>query len=105
MMESSKKIIKRTILSSMEEIVTYAKKHSLTPEFVQKADPALKFISKSLSLTKDEAMMLSFFFENSSGSRIWLSNISSMINVSNIRIISMMNVADYQERIPDRKGE
>ena len=93
-MESSKKIIKRTILSSMEEIVTYAKKHSLTPEFVQKADPALKFISKSLSLTKDEAMMLSFFFENSSGSRIWLSNISSMINVSNIRIISMMNVAD-----------
>ena len=94
MMESSKKIIKRTILSSMEEIVTYAKKHSLTPEFVQKADPALKFISKSLSLTKDEAMMLSFFFENSSGSRIWLSNISSMINVSNIRIISMMNVAD-----------
>ena len=94
MMENSKKIIKRTILSSMEEIVTYAKKHSLTPEFVQKADPALKFISKSLSLTKDEAMMLSFFFENSSGSRIWLSNISSMINVSNIRIISMMNVAD-----------
>ena len=94
MMESSKKIIKRTILSSMEEIVTYAKKHSLTPEFVQKADPALKFISKSLSLTKDEAMMLSFFFENSSGSRIWLSNISGMINVSNIRIISMMNVAD-----------
>ena len=93
-MENSKKIIKRTILSSMEEIVTYAKKHSLTPEFVQKADPALKFISKSLSLTKDEAMMLSFFFENSSGSRIWLSNISSMINVSNIRIISMMNVAD-----------
>ena len=93
-MESSKKIIKRTILSSMEEIVTYAKKHSLTPEFVQKADSALKFISKSLSLTKDEAMMLSFFFENSSGSRIWLSNISSMINVSNIRIISMMNVAD-----------
>ena len=93
-MESSKKIIKRTILSSMEEIVTYAKKHSLTPEFVQKADPALKFISKSLSLTKDEAMMLSFFFENSSGSRIWLSNISGMINVSNIRIISMMNVAD-----------
>ena len=94
MMESSNKIIKRTILSSMEEIVTYAKRYSLEPEFFQKADPALKFISKNLSLTKDEAMMLAFFFENSSGSRIWLSNIAGMINVSNIRIISMMNVAD-----------
>lgn len=94
MMENSKKMSKRTILSSMEEIVNYAKKHSLEPEFFQKADPALKFISKNLSLTKDESMMLAFFFENSSGSRIWLSNVASMINVSNIRIISMMNIAD-----------
>ena len=94
MMENSKKISKRTILSSMEEIVSYAKMHSLEPEFFQKADPALKFISKNLLLTKDESMMLAFFFENSSGSRIWLSNISNMINVSNIRIISMMNIAD-----------
>ena len=94
MMENSKKMSKRTILSSMEEIVSYAKKHSLEPEFFQKADTALKFISKNLSLTKDESMMLAFFFENSSGSRIWLSNISNMINVSNIRIISMMNIAD-----------
>ena len=58
MMENSKKISKRTILSSMEEIVSYAKKHSLEPEFFQKADTALKFISKNLSLTKDESMML-----------------------------------------------
>lgn len=94
MMESSKKTSKRTILSSMEEIVTFAKKYSLEPEFYQNADPALKFISKRLSLTMDEAMMLAFFFENSSGSRIWVSNIASMISVSNIRIISMMNVAD-----------
>ena len=93
-MESSKKTSKRTILSSMEEIVTFAKKYSLEPEFYQNADPALKFISKRLSLTRDEAMMLAFFFENSSGSRIWVSNIASMISVSNIRIISMMNVAD-----------
>lgn len=93
-MESSKKTSKRTILSSMEEIVTFAKKYSLEPEFYQNADPALKFISKRLSLTKDEDMMLAFFFENSSGSRIWVSNIASMISVSNIRIISMMNVAD-----------
>ena len=93
-MENNKKKSKRTVLSSMEEIVNLAKKHSLEPEFFKKADAGLKFISKSLSLTKDEAMMLAFFFENSSSNRIWISNIASMINVSNIRIISMMNVAD-----------
>ena len=94
MMENNKKKSKRTVLSSMEEIVNLAKKHSLEPEFFQKADADLKFISKSLSLSKEEAMLLAFFFENSSSNRIWISNIASMINVSNIRIISMMNVAD-----------
>lgn len=93
-MENSKKKSKRTILSSMEEIVTYAKNHSLGPVFFQNADPALKFISKTLSLTKEESMMLAFFFENSSSNRIWVGNIAGMINVSNIRVISMMNVAD-----------
>ena len=85
---------KRTVLSSMEEIVNLAKEHSLKPEFYEKASASLKFLSKNLSLTEDEAMMLAFFFEHSSRNRIWISNIAEMINVSNIRIIAMMNVAD-----------
>lgn len=78
----------------MEEIVNLAKRYSLDPEFYEKAAASLKFISKTLSLTRDEAMLLAFFFEHSSRNRIYISGIAEMINVSNIRIISMMNVAD-----------
>ena len=85
---------KRTLLSSMEDIITKAKEFSLTPEFYQAAEDSLQHLSKALQLTKDEAMLLSFFFEMCSSSRIWMSNIAEMINTSNLRIISMMNVAD-----------
>ena len=85
---------KRTLLSSMEDVITKAKKLSLTPEFYQAAAESLEHLSAVLQLTKDEAMLLSFFFEMCSSSRIWMSNIAEMINTSNLRIISMMNVAD-----------
>ena len=78
----------------MEEVIDLAKKHSLEPEFHEKADTSLNYISDNLGLTKDEAMLLAFFFEQSSRNRIWISSIADMINVSNIRIISMMNIAD-----------
>ena len=93
-MENNKQMNTRTILSSMEEVIELAKKHSLDPEFHEKADASLKYISDGLGLTREEAMLLAFFFEQSSRNRIWISSIADMINVSNIRIISMMNVAD-----------
>ena len=93
-MKNNKQMNTRTILSSMEEVIELAKKHSLDPEFHEKADASLKYISDGLGLTREEAMLLAFFFEQSSRNRIWISSIADMINVSNIRIISMMNVAD-----------
>ena len=90
----NEKVVERTILSSMEEIVELARKHGLNDEFYQGAEQAIAYISEQLRLTSDEAMLLSLFFEKSSSSRIWISAIAEMINVSNIRIISMMNVAD-----------
>ena len=93
-MENKNNKSKRTLLSSMEEIVNLAKKYSLEPEFYDQASASIKYASKILSLTKDEAMLLAFFLEQSSSNRIWISKIADMINVSNIRIISMMNVAD-----------
>jgi MoxR-like ATPase/DNA-binding MarR family transcriptional regulator len=93
-MENNTKKNKRTLLSSMEEIVNLAKKYSLEQEFYERASASIKYASKILSLTKDEAMLLAFFLEHSSSNRIWISNIADMIKVSNIRIISMMNVAD-----------
>lgn len=85
---------KRTLLSSMEDVIAKAKEHSLTAEFYKAAGASLKYISSTLELSKEEALLLSLFFEKSSSNRIWISNIAELVNTSNIRIISMMNVAD-----------
>ena len=78
----------------MEEIVTSAKLYGLEPMFFEKSNEALKYVSKTLSITIEEAMLISFFLEQSSRGRIRISSIAEMINVSNIRMISMINVAD-----------
>ena len=78
----------------MEDIVSKARSLSLTDRFYEQAKESLAYISKTLKLSTDEAMLLSLFFEKSSQWRIRISDIADMINTSNIRIISMMNVAD-----------
>lgn len=93
-MEKNRKKSTRTILSSMEEVVSMAKEHSLSEKFYEEAEKSLKYLSKVLLLSKEEALLLSLFFEKSSSWRIRISDISEMINTSNIKIISMMNVAD-----------
>ena len=93
-MKQQMKNNERTILSSMEEVVNLAKKYSLSPEFYQMAEDCLAHISDVLSLSQDEALLLSLFFEKSASNCIWISSIADMINVSNIRIISMISVAD-----------
>ena len=57
-------------------------------------EKSLKYIARVLLLSKDEALILSLFFEKSSSWRIRISDIAEMINTSNIRIISMINIAD-----------
>ena len=44
-MENKKKT-KRTLLSSMEEIVNLAKKYSMEPEFYEQASASIKYASK-----------------------------------------------------------
>ena len=85
---------KRTLLTSMEDVISKAKEHSLTPEFYKAAAASLKYISSTLELSKEEALLLSLFFEKSSSNRIWINNLADLVNTSTIRIISMMNVAD-----------
>ena len=84
----------RTILSSMEDIVSKAKEHSLSETFYAEAEKSLKHLSKVLMMSKEEALVLSLFFEKSTLWRIKISDIADMLNTSNIHILSMMNVAD-----------
>ena len=55
-MENNEMTSTRTILSSMEEIISLAKKHSLEPEFYKEAEESLKYISERLSLSREESM-------------------------------------------------
>ena len=93
-MEKSSKKKAGTLLAAMEEVVNFAKIYSLKEKFFELASRELDYISSKLGIARDEAMLLAFFIEKSSSCRIWLSSIADMVNVSNIRIISMMNVAD-----------
>ena len=72
-METTARTKKRTLLSSMEDVITKAKEFSITPELYEAAAESLEHLSIVLQLTKDEAMLLSFFFEMCSSSRIWMS--------------------------------
>lgn len=50
----------------MENVVSKAKAYSLTERFYELAEDSLAYISKKLKLSRDEAMLLSLFFEKSS---------------------------------------
>ena len=62
-MKTTVKNKRKTLLSCMEDIIAKVKDFSLTPEFYEAADDSLKYLSNVLQLTKDEAMLLSFFLE------------------------------------------
>ena len=71
---------KRTLLTSMEDVIAKAKEQSLTPEFYKAAAASLKYISSTLELSKEEALLLSLFFEKSSSNRIWINNLADLLS-------------------------
>ena len=93
-MEKGTKDNPHTILSSMEDIVVKAKEHGLNDIFYSEAENSMKRLSRALLMSKEEALVLSLFFERCGFSRIRLSDIADMIHTSNIRLLAMMNVAD-----------
>ena len=93
-MEKGTKDNPHTILSSMEDIVVKAKEHGLNDIFYSEAENSMKRLSRALLMPKEEALVLSLFFERCGFSRIRLSDIADMIHTSNIRLLAMMNVAD-----------
>ena len=84
----------RTLLSSIEEVVRLAKEHGIEDKFYEEADKELKYLSRVLLLSKEEALMLSLFMEMSPKWRTKISDISELLKISNIRVLSLMNVAD-----------
>ncbi len=83
-----------TLLLSIEEIVRLAKEHGVEDKFYEEAEKPLKYLSKVLFMSKEEALVLSLFLELSPKWKIKISDLSEMLKISNISILSLMNVAD-----------
>lgn len=77
-MDTKSKKAKRTLLLSMEDVVTKAKEMSITPEFYKAAALSLKHLSTVLQLTQKEALLLTLFFEMSSSSRSSSTNMTTL---------------------------
>jgi predicted transcriptional regulator len=110
-MTRTEKRQKKTLLSAMEDVMTKAREHDIGQKLYTSAAASLKYLTTTLEISREEALMLSLFFELSSSSRIWISDIARIMNTSNIKVIGMMNVADelarkgYLKRSNKKKDE
>jgi hypothetical protein len=85
---------KLDLLSAVESIVDLAKDSQLSPEFYCKAGRYIKHLSDSLSLTKEQSVMLALFIDQSDDPRIEASDIAKYTGCRTTRIIRYMNDID-----------
>ena len=85
---------KMDLLMAIEQIVEKAKDSQLSKEFFRKADKYIKYVSGKLELTKDQSVMLALFINRSDDSSICISEISSDVKCSTVRILRYMNDID-----------
>ncbi len=89
---------KMDLLMAIEQIVEKAKDSQLSKEFFRKADKYIKYVSGKLELTKEQSVMLALFINRSDDSSICISEISSDVKCSTVRILRYMNDIDELEK-------
>lgn len=89
---------KLDLLMAVEQIVEKAKGSGLSSEFYRKADRYIKYISKKLELTKEQSVMMALFIDNSSDSRITMSDFGNFLECRTTRIIRYMADIDVLEK-------
>ena len=86
------------LLMAIEQIVEKAKDSQLSKEFFRKADKYIKYVSGKLELTKEQSVMLALFINRSDDSSICISEISSDVKCSTVRILRYMSDIDELEK-------
>ena len=99
--------VKPTLVANMERVVDLAATLKLGAEFDAAAQPYLAYIAERMSLTEQQALLLSLFLEKSNKRCIQISDFSEMIGCRNIRIISLMSEVDalVERRLIVRKKD
>ena len=89
---------KMDMLTAVEKIVGMAKDSNLDAEFYRKAAGPVKFLSEKMELTREQAVMMAMFIDNSSDTSIRISDFSRQLECSTTRIIRYMNDIDELEK-------
>ena len=85
---------KLDLLSAVENIVELAEDSQLSPEFYCNAKRFIKHLSDTLSLTKEQSVMMALFIDHSDESQIEASDIAKYTGCRTTRMIRYMNDID-----------
>ena len=77
----------KNLLDAFENIVDLARDSELGPDFFKAARPAIKFVSKKLSITDIQSVLLAVFIDRSEDSRIRASEIARFLGIGTIRML------------------
>ena len=75
------------LLDAFEKIVELSRDSELSDDFFKAARPEIRFISKKLSLTEMQSVLLSIFIDKSEDSRIRASEIAGYLGIGTIRML------------------
>ena len=77
----------KNLLDAFEKIVELSRDSELSADFFKAASPEIRFISKKLSLTEMQSVLLSIFIDKSEDSRIRASEIAGFLGIGTIRML------------------
>ena len=73
-------------LTAVEQIVEKAKGSGLSPEFYRKANRYIKYVAKKMELSREQAVMMALFINNSHDTRIYLRELGEFFGCSTLII-------------------
>jgi hypothetical protein len=90
-----KKTSKMDLLTAVEMIVDLSKNSKLEPEFFQKAERPIKYISKKMGLTKEQSVLMALFIDNCNDTSIRINDFATHLDCSTTRVLRLS--ADIHE--------
>lgn len=89
---------KMDLLTAVEHIVDKAKGTGLSPEFYRKAARYIKYVADKMELTREQAVMMALFIDNSDDTSITMCDMGRFLECRTTRILKYMSTIDELEK-------
>ena len=86
------------LLTAVEKIVEKAMGTRLSAEFYRKAARYIKYVAEKMDITREQAVMMALFIENSNNTKISISELSGFLRCSTTKMIRYMADIDELEK-------